>query len=138
MEMRIEKNGSQRGARIDIYTSTGSQGEIIELKRASHPLIAYKNKNSARPSKLLIRGVKQTERYGTLILALKNQEKLIKKQIPIPNNIRLRLIAGRRLKSHNSYTLINALRSESPNITIVTWSFSPFWSVDKSSTSLSQ
>lgn len=127
-EVAMKPTADYRGMRMDLVLAPNNDGpgEIVELKRGSHLLLAHSGKSAERLSREITKSVKQIKQYGRRLDsdadAVASIEKRCGLKIEKPE---LRLVAGRRLQDANGYHLLSLAESETSDsklqLQIYTW-----------------
>lgn len=127
-EVTMRSTNEHPEMRMDLLigSSSGEPAQVIELKRGSHLLLAYRGKPTERLSRKLMSAVSQLAGYGDRLASdatlRESIEQLHGVQVEKPE---LRLVAGRRLADARQYDLIRCLEADADEgalqLRIQTW-----------------
>jgi hypothetical protein len=99
-----------RGMRMDLVVGRARKGpaEVIELKRGSHRLLAYRGAPTERIAKPLQRALAQVGSYGRRLRAdARTRAEICRRYDLGLDTLELRLVAGRRLPNAHAYHLLS-------------------------------
>lgn len=127
-EVTIKPTDGYRGMRMDIVleSKVDGQTEIIELKRGSHMLLAWRGQPTQRVSQELMAARTQIRAYGDRVKADNTTASTLEEDLGFELvNPQLRLVAGRRLASPQEYHLLSSLEEAASHsglqVLIYTW-----------------